>query len=183
MRKLLFLPIIILVLGFINSCSESEYSDVWTQYAEWRKENENWILMQANLRNPDGTLYYDKVVPAWNNNAYILMHFFNDTTETSGNLVPMFTSTVAVKYKGRLYDDTPFDSSYLMKDSLYITTSEQVISGWQIALANMHVGDSCEIIIPYEEGYFYQGAGLIPPFSCLTFNMKLVDIPYYEVKP
>lgn len=179
MRKLFFI-IAILALA---ACTDTEYSDVWTQYAEWREANNEWISEQANLRNPDGTLYYTKVTPSWNNDEYVLMHYFNDRELTKDNLVPLFTSTVAVKYIGRLYDNTPFDSSYKMPDSLFVTTSASLISGWQIALADMHVGDSCEVIIPYEEAYNIMGAGSVKPFSCLKFNMKLVDIPNYETKP
>ena len=180
MKKLFFLTILI---GLLVGCTDSEYSDVYTQYADWRKANDAWLNEQANLRNPDGSLVYSKVTPAWNSNSYVLMRFLNDTELTKDNLVPLYTSTVAVKYIGRLYDDTPFDSSYKMPDSVYVTTSSTVISGWRIALANMHVGDSCEVIIPYGEAYNAGGSGLVVPFSCLKFNMKLVDIPYYEVKP
>lgn len=182
MKKIILLPILIIII-LTSACMDSDYSDVWSEYAEWRTENDNWLLAQADLRNDDGTLYYSKVTPAWNDNAYVLMHFFNDTEETQDNLVPLYTSTVSVKYIGRLYDDTVFDSSYTMTDSIYTFTPSEVISGWQIALANMHVGDTCEVIIPYEVAYYYSGSGLVLPFSCLKFNMRLVDIPYYEVKP
>lgn len=182
MRKLLFI-IALGVLGALAACTDSEYSDVWTQYAEWRNKNNEWLTEQSYARNPDGTLYYTRVVPEWDQSAYVLMHYFNDRELTKDNLTPLYTSTVAVKYIGRTIDDTPFDSSYTMTDSLYYTTSAEVISGWAIALSDMHVGDSCEVLIPSEQGYYSQPAGNIPPFSALKFHIKLVDIPYYEVKP
>ncbi|MCH5246985.1 MAG: FKBP-type peptidyl-prolyl cis-trans isomerase [Muribaculaceae bacterium] len=172
-----------LSLLFILVACTTDENDPWTEYAKWRDDNNEWIKNQALIVNPDGSLYYERVVPAWNHNAYVLIHYFNDRSETAGNLSPLFTSTVAVKYIGRLYNDTVFDSSYSMPDSIFTTTSANVISGWQIALADMHVGDTCEVLIPYEEAYFGGGSGVVLPYSCLKFNMKLVDIPYYEVKP
>lgn len=180
MKKLLFFPILILLI--MAACTDG-YSDLWTEYSDWRKANNEWIASQERRTNPDGTYYYQKIVPGWNPNAYVLIHYFNDRNLTAGNLVPLYTSTVSVKYIGRLYDDTPFDSSYTITDSLFTTSVGSVISGWQIALQQMHVGDTCEVLIPYEQAYNTSSAGVILPFSCLKFNMKLVDIPYYEVKP
>ena len=90
---------------------------------------------------------------------------------------------MAVKYAGRLYDDTPFDSSYKLTDSLYISQLSDNIKGWWIALSDMRVGDSAVVVIPASQGYGSQSTGIIPPFSALRFNIKLVDIPYYQEKP
>ena len=115
------------------------------------------------------------------------MRYLNDRSKTVGNLSPMLTSTVDVKYIGRLYNDVPFDSSFTNTasygDSLFRTTPGEVIQGWTIALMNMRVGDSARIIIPYMLGYGASGSGSIPPYSTLVFDVKLVDIPYYEVRP
>jgi FKBP-type peptidyl-prolyl cis-trans isomerase FklB len=114
------------------------------------------------------------------------MHWFNDRSKTAGNLQPYYTSTVDVKYIGRLYNDEAFDSSYLLTetygDSIYRTKVTAVISGWTIALQEMHVGDSVEVIIPYQSAYGLSGSGTaVLPFSNLKFNIKLVDIPYWEI--
>lgn len=180
MKKLLFLPFLFLVLF---SCTTSDYTNVWTTYEDWRNDNDQWLFEQADLRNPDGSTYYERVVPDWNPNAYVLMHWFNNREETAGNLVPLYTSTVSVIYKGELYNGEVFDSSYTLTDSLFTTTASNLISGWTIALANMHVGDSCDVIIPYQQAYYTSSSGIVLPFSVLKFSMKLVDIPYYEVKP
>ena len=113
------------------------------------------------------------------------MHYFNDTTLTRGNLTPHYNSWVDVVYKGQLYDGTPFDSSYLNTtpaDSVFRTTMGNVITGWAVALSDMHVGDSCEVIVPYSVGYSETGSGSILPYSHLVFNMKLVGVPFYEAK-
>lgn len=182
MKKLFFI-IAIGIVSTLVACTDSEYSDVWTTYAEWRNENIEWLTEQSYRVDADGSPYYTRVVPQWNTKGYVLIHYFNDRELTKDNLSPLYTSTVAVKYYGQLINDTPFDSSYTLTDSLFVTTPANVISGWAIALADMHVGDSCEVLIPSEEGYFSSAAGAILPFSTLKFQMKLVDIPFYEVKP
>ena len=116
----------------------------------------------------------------------MLIRYLNDRSLTAGNLSPLLTSTVDVKYIGRLYTGEAFDSSYNQKangDSIFRTSLTGLIQGWQIALVNMNVGDSVEIIIPYNMGYGGSQTGIIKPYSTLIFNLKLVDIPYYEVRP
>ena len=47
----------------------------------------------------------------------------------------------------------------------------------------MHVGDTVQIIIPYDLAYGQSGSGSIPPYSALRFNMRLMDVPGYEARP
>jgi len=191
MKKLLLLILMFPCISlFTVSCDDNDEKDTWDKYAAWREENEAWLAQMARLETADGKAYYERIVPAWNPGVYIMMHYYNDRELTKNNLVPLATSTVRVKYSGRLYNtDEPFDSSYnnrstVIGDSIYQTTLTNIISGWQIALQNMHVGDSVTVLIPYNVGY---GASTsnekIPPYSALVFDIKLVDIPYYQVKP
>ena len=186
MRKILFFVAVGLVAGIVTSCKDSDNENVWDKYAEWRDTNDAWIESQAELTAPDGSLYYTKVVPAWNKTAYVLVHYFNDRSLTEGNLSPLYTSTVDVKYIGRLYNDEPFDSSFNMVntygDSIYRAQLCDLVPGWAIAMEDMRVGDSCRVVVPYEQGYYSTSMGSIPPYSCLQFDIKLVDIPYYEIK-
>ncbi len=179
MKKLLLIfPLIALLFA---ACNDDE-NDI-DKYTEWMELNDEWVTAQGELRNPDNSAYYKKLTPEWNTNAYVLIHYFNDRKLTEGNLSPLYNSTVAVKYAGRLYDDTPFDSSYKLTDSLYISQLSDNIKGWWIALSDMRVGDSAVVVIPASQGYGSQSTGIIPPFSALRFNIKLVDIPYYQEKP
>lgn len=162
-----------------TSCDDN---NTWSDYSEWREANNDWLLQQGALLDDDGNAFYTRVVPEWNKSAYVYMHYFNDRTLTEGNLSPMYTSTVSVKYIGRLYNNTPFDSSFTAVDSLFTTKLGSVISGWTIALENMRVGDSARVIIPYQQGYGATSSGSIPPYSTLQFDIKLVDIPLYEIK-
>lgn len=178
MKKLLLIfPLIAIALA---ACNEDE--DSLDNYVEWLEANNNWLNEQANLRNQDGSPYYTKLTSEWNSNAYVLIHYFNDRKLTEGNLSPLYTSTIAVKYAGRLYDNTPFDSSYKQTDSLYVAQLSDNISGWWIALSDMRVGDSATVVIPAAQAYGTASMGSVPPFSVLQFDIKLVDIPHYQDK-
>ena len=188
MRKLplfLIFTIIGLVLaGTVVSCGDDD--DGWGEYRDWIVDNNTWLEEKnAEINLETGEKLYTKVIPSYNPDRYILMRWFNDRSTTAGNLVPKFTSTVDVKYIGYLYDGTAFDSSYLQTtygDSIFRTDLSSVIEGWQIALQMMHVGDSCEIIVPFAAGYSSTGSGSILPFSNLQFNIMLKDIAKYEIR-
>lgn len=165
------------------ACNDDDSQDsVWDRYADWREANEAWFAEQEVRTNPDGSAYYTRVSPSWNPGAIVLMHWFNDRSETEGNLVPMLTSMVSTRYIGHLYNDEPFDSSYNATNAIFTTRLTGVVEGWQIALMHMHVGDSCEIVFPYQQGYGGGQQGSILPYSALRFNMRLTDIPAYEIR-
>jgi len=183
MKKIVFYLAAAAAATGLLSCGDDDES-TWEVYEQWRETNVAWLASQETRTNADGTPYYNKVVPAWDSQAYVLIKYFNDRSKTHGNLSPMYTSTVNVKYKGCLCTDEPFDSSYLMTtygDSIFQTQLSGVISGWAIALEDMHVGDTCEVLIPYEYAYGASGSGSIPPYSALKFGIKLVDIAGYEI--
>ncbi|MDE6490406.1 MAG: FKBP-type peptidyl-prolyl cis-trans isomerase, partial [Muribaculaceae bacterium] len=150
--------ILIAALIALSSCMEDKENS-WEEQLRWRENNLVWLGEQAERKNDDGTPYYTKVVPDWDKKAYVLVHYFNDRSLTQGNLSPLYTSTVDVKYRGELYDGTAFDSSYnnvpptYPADSIFRTGLSGVISGWQIVLQDMRVGDTCEVVIPYSLAY------------------------------
>ncbi len=180
MRKLPLLFALLMIS--LTACLSDE--NTWTKNEGWRKANNAWLDEQANKKNPDGTPYYTRIVAPWDYQAYILIRYINDTTLTENNLKPIYNSTVDVKYIGRIYTDEAFDSSYLSTspaDSVSRFGVNNVIGGWTLALTKMHIGDSCEIVIPYAQAYGNTSQGsLIKPYSNLRFNVRLVDIPAYE---
>ncbi|MCM1521233.1 MAG: FKBP-type peptidyl-prolyl cis-trans isomerase [Muribaculaceae bacterium] len=169
----------------IVGCNDDESTNNWDDYKEWREANEAFFSEQQ-FRIEDGKSYYQTLTPAWNTGAQILVRYLKDRSKTEGNYSPLLNSTVDVKYIGRLYNGEPFDSSFTNTtygDSIFRTRVNGVISGWTIALQEMRVGDSIQVVIPYSLGYGAQSAGIIKPYSTLVFDIKLVDIPYYEVRP
>ena len=180
MKKFPFILIAVLLLGSVfTSCLKSDDEKISEDYAEWRELNTAWYQTMAASEE------YTTVIASWDPNAKVLIHWFNDTTFTKGNLKPKFSSMVDVKYYLRLYDGTPIDSSYQSTspaDSLFrCRLSSGVIEGWAIAVPKMHIGDSCRVIIPYNVGYGTTSSGDIKPFSTLQFDIKLVGIPKYEL--
>ena len=180
MKELLLVIGLLGVLGFgLSSCLGNEVED---KYKDWRKTNNEWFeQQQAN------TTYYKTVTAPWDPNGQVLIHWYNDTMLTRDNLKPLLTSGVEVKYRGMLYDGTPFDSSYLStspRDSIAQFTVNSVIDGWSLGVMQMHVGDSCRMVIPYSMGYGTSSRGsVIIPYSTLVFDIKLDNIYAYEVKP
>lgn len=183
MKKLLG---IILVASAAVACNSSD-KPAWEEYAAYREANNAWLIEQQQRTNPDGTPYYTMVRPAWIPGSYVLMHFFGDPSENAENLSPLYTSTVDVRYRLYLYDGTPADSSDLVTSTgtkgVYRAALNSLIPGWAMALSEMHCGDSAEIIVPYDVAYGSSNLGTILPYSNLRFNVRLVDIPYYELAP
>ncbi len=156
--------------------------DTWEKYQDWYETNNAWYIEEMNRTNPDGTLYYTQLRPSWNPASGVLIHYHNDRSLTEGNLSPMITSTISAKYVLSLYGGVRVDSSYLLPDSLFVTKLNGVVTGWQVALSDMRCGDSATIVVPFSAGYGSTGSGSINPYSTLKFDLKLVDIPYYEVE-
>lgn len=181
MKKLLYIAAMFVgAVTVMSSCSDND--DTWSEYQTWRINNYNWYVEQSQRTNPDGTKYYQEINPIWYPNNGVLIHYFNDRKLTEGNLSPLLTSHVSVKYKGQLYNGVTFDSTTVNTiDSVRTFPLSGVVDGWKIALTDMRVGDTCEIILPYAVGYGVQGNTSISPYSVLKFGIKLTDIPQYEI--
>lgn len=90
--------------------------------------------------------------------------------------IPTSTDRVKVHYSGKLLDGTEFDSSYKRGEPITLGVN-QVISGWTEALQLMPVGSKWILYIPYNLAYGERGgAGAIPPYSNLIFEVELLDI-------
>lgn len=83
---------------------------------------------------------------------------------------------VVVHYRGRLLDDTEFDSSYTRGQPAEFYVN-QVIRGWQEVLQLMKPGDRWEVYISPDLGYGPNGAGgSIGPNELLVFEVALLEI-------
>lgn len=187
MKKLpLILALLIAGTWCFSSCSGDDNDSIAEIYTEWNALNEAWIKEQQARTNPDGSPYYQTIVPDWNTSAYVLIHYFNDRSLTEGNLSPLYTSTVDTRYHLSLYNGVAVDSSTNISTygpGIFRTKLSEVIAGWSIALSDMRCGDTAEVVIPYAQGYGVSTTSSIAPYSNLKFNIRLVDIPYYEVNP
>ena len=66
---------------------------------------------------------------------------------------------------------------------IFRTQLTSVIPGWVIAMEDMRVGDTAEVLVPYQQGYGTSTTSGILPYSALKFNVRLVDIVDYEKNP
>lgn len=184
MKKLLYVPLAALAIAFgSSSCSETTGADIWENYREWRETNNSWLLEQEQLRDEDGNLFYTKVVPDWDEGSYVLMHWFNDRSETADNLTPFVTSYVTTHYNLYLSNGDLADTSIGNEGDVMTAQLAKLIKGWRIAMLEMHVGDTVQIVVPYLSGYGNVASGAVPPYSALRFNIRLKDIPGYEIRP
>lgn len=176
-----FLALPALLLSMSSCLSNDKEAD----YADWRTKNLEYIDSIQNLRQ-NGESLFQKISPDWDKTSFVLLKWHNDRALTASALSPLSNSTVDVKYILTNVEGDTIDSSYHQTqygDSIYRTTPNTLITGFQIALLNMHVGDSVTAVIPYEAGYGATGSGNILPYSTLSFEIKLVGIPALETRP
>lgn len=190
MKKILLWALLLVIIPAVfTNCGkkekeEDEKKNYWEEYANWR--NENLIFFEEKYAETDasGNLVYERITPSWDAGSTILMRWYNDRSLTEDAMSPYSTSYIDVIYKGTTYQDTIFDSSYnntQYGDSIARFKLSNNIKGWVIALTEMHVGDHCEIIIPYDCGYGnnYKSEILLP-YSTLVFDVELRGIPGLE---
>lgn len=105
---------------------------------------------------------------------------------------PVAGDTVKVNYTGRLLDGKVFDTSVesVAKEAgvyderrpyepiAFPLGQNQVIKGWEEALALMTPGTKALIVLPSSIAYGEQNAGPIPPFSPLVFEVELVSVKH-----
>lgn len=179
MKKFILTFAAFIVLAVTStSCLDTKDND----YEEWKTENDNYVdQMEAKMEN--GEPYYSRVVPSWANGLFVLMRWHNDRALTEKNLRPLFNSICDVKYHLTDITGEGVDSSYNQKtngDSIYRCLPSNQVLGFAVALTNMHIGDSVQLIIPYNAGYGNNKRANMKPYTTLIYELKLVDIPAYE---
>lgn len=181
MKKLLYIMASCLALVGLPSClGDDEPGD---ENNEWRELNDQWMLTKAAEKDAAGNPVYERIGCSWDPNAYVLMRWHNDRSLTEDKLSPISTSTVDMRYEVRTIDDKEVDDSHSSANpapGVYRTRLNNTISGWMIAVSQMHVGDTCTILIPYNQAYGSVSYKGLRPYSDLVFNVRLVDIPAYE---
>jgi len=98
-----------------------------------------------------------------------------EVMQTAEGPKPAADDVVKVHYKGTLIDGTQFDSSY-DRGQPAVFPLNRVIPGWTEGVQLMPVGSKYKFYIPHELAYGEQGAGNIPPYSTLVFEVELLGI-------
>ncbi len=91
---------------------------------------------------------------------------------------PTNGQTISAHYTGYLLDGTKFDSS-VDRGTPFETPIGvgRVIKGWDLAFADMKVGEKRVLFIPSDLGYGARGAGnVIPPNATLVFDVELISL-------
>lgn len=83
------------------------------------------------------------------------------------------SSTVSVRYTGKLMDGTIFDSATGTPVTFPLS---QVIPGWQLAVPLIQEGGLIRILVPSSLAYGCTGVGTIPGDAVLYFEIQLVDV-------
>ena len=167
--------------GFALTACFDDSDTVPEKYKEWKQKNEQYVQDQELKTNPDGSLYYSRVVPSWAPGAYSLIHWHNDRSLTANNLSPMDNSIVQITYELFNIDGERISDSFSNPDSVYTSRPNQNIIGVWSSLTRMNVGDSVTLVIPFQAGYGERTTGGINPYSTLIYNIKLKAITAYEV--
>lgn len=88
---------------------------------------------------------------------------------------PTATDSVLCNYRGKLLDNTEFDSSYKRGQPATFPVTG-VIKGWTEALQLMPVGSKWQLFIPADLAYGERGRSPIEPNSTLVFDLELLSI-------
>jgi FKBP-type peptidyl-prolyl cis-trans isomerase FkpA len=97
---------------------------------------------------------------------------------TGSGAAPKNGNTVTVHYTGTFPNGQKFDSSVDRDEPFSFTLGAgEVIAGWDLAVAQMIIGDKIKVTIPPELAYGREGyPGAIPPNSTLIFEVELLAV-------
>jgi len=84
---------------------------------------------------------------------------------------------IKLNYQGKLNDGRIFDSSLTRKKPFSFTLGEgKVISGWEIGIKSMKVGEKAKFYISSKYGYKKKGIPpIIPPNADLFFEIEIIN--------
>ncbi len=80
-------------------------------------------------------------------------------------------NSCTVQYTGKFLNGNVFDSGVYT----FVLGSGKVIKGWDEGIAKMNVGGSATLILPSSLAYGSSGAGSIPPYTSLVFEVQLLS--------
>lgn len=176
MKKYGYIALMFLCALFCASCSddnETTYDEALASFGDWKIEND--AAFQAVVANPEFT---EIKSPGNDGSIYIKV-----LKEGAGREPIYYTDSVKVYYTGKTIDGEVFDSSEPPYQEPIVWGVNNFVSGWTVALQNMHVGDRWEVWIPQELAYGYTGkvnqttqAYDILPFSTLHFEVQVEQI-------
>lgn len=190
LQKILWLAALLLPLGAVTACTESDDEEAENEYANWQVRNEAFFATLADSLSRDASLWlrwksYTKDEQTEGvSTDYI---YAKVIARGDGGASPLFSDSVRVAYRGRLipsvsypqgyvFDQTFVDDDFNIKTTaVYDAVASGFIDGFTTALQHMSRGDHWRVYIPHTLGYGTYTSGSIPAYSVLIFDLVLID--------
>lgn len=179
-------PIIFLIAGlFFSSClnsdDDNEIDEEWKQFneSEFHKTQDDPDFTRLNSTSNEGYIY-------WKESSVITDSDKELRISDNGN--PLFTDSIVCRYEGWFFtkegEKIIFDSTEnpIYGSSVNPNKIEKkyavadMIEGFRTALQNMKAGDEREIVIPWFMAYGTSTKGIIPAFTTLWFDIKIIRV-------
>ena len=182
--------ILLLSMGAVVSCSESDDEEASAEFANWQARNDAFFLTLEDSLNADPsnwrkvkTYTKDEKTPG-EVTDYVYMKVLNAGDPYAE--YPLFSDTVRISYRGRLLPSATYPEGYVFDQTYSGTYNVRtaasvtgVVSGYTIgfstALQHMLRDERCRVYIPYTLGYGTSDKGVIPAYSTLIFDVTLID--------
>jgi FKBP-type peptidyl-prolyl cis-trans isomerase FkpA len=160
-RQILILALSVLAFGFTSCNKDDGTANNCVNNTTGTPTSAELASLQAYLasKNITATLH--------SGGFYYVIH-----TQGTG-VSPMQSSTVTVKYVGKLTNDVIFDQDQTGTKSFVLSS---LILGWRRGLPLIQEGGSITLYIPPSLGYGCSAVGNIPPGSNLIFTIDLIDV-------
>jgi FKBP-type peptidyl-prolyl cis-trans isomerase FkpA len=100
--------------------------------------------------------------------------FFYTIVNAGSGPAPLLSSTVIVKYIGKLENGTEFDRNQNVNGETF--SLGRLIPGWQYGIPLIRKGGSIKLYLPPTLGYGCNAQANIPAGSNLIFTIDLVDV-------
>ena len=196
----------LLSAGLFTSCTEKD--NTVEEFTNWQSKNETYwnklyTTTQQKIKSGDTswkiilnyTFQNQKQTSGsaltYSPEDYIIAHV---EQAGAGTASPLYSDSVSMHYMGRLIPSTTYTSGLIFdkswsKDVFDASTSRpahlhvgSVVDGFATALQQMHKGDHWTIYIPYQLGYGASASGMVPAYSTLIFDLRLVDFSHPGTK-
>jgi len=125
--------------------------------------------------------FFDKIIEEHPNaikTSSGLMYIVENEKKTIKEKPVLSKDTVELHYIGSFLDSSkPFDSSYDRNKPITVVAGTQsLIAGFEEGLLLSKKGQKIKLFIPYYLAYGESGAGPIPGFSDLVFDLEILDV-------
>lgn len=140
---------------FFTACEKTD------KYIDWKEMNTAWYEQHKNdegFKVTESGLSYKRISPEANP---------SEGRPNKGDLV-------TVDYTGKYIDGTKFDSGENIR--MLLAGS---IQGFSEAVLEMTVGETFKFYVPYTIGYGSKKENIIPPYSTLIFEVRLIKTEAY----